>query len=215
MKIRSSALPRSIVLLLASFAIVAVAQAPTPNLGIFSGSNDIGSTKPGSTTYDSSTGNYTVVGGGQDLWGTADDFHFVWVKLDQDATLEANVSFPPEDVVPKEKAMLIFRQSLDRNSAYADLAIHGDGHIALQYRKTAGGITGDITAAEHGSARLRLTRHGDQFTAYAGSSETSMKPVLSSTVLLHGPVYVGLGVCSHNVDGVNKVIFSNVKITKD
>jgi hypothetical protein len=214
MKNLTRVLSRLLAFSLASFSLVATAQAPTPHLGIFTGSTDIGSPKKGSTSYDPSTGNYAVVGGGQDLWGTADDFHFTWVKISGDATLEADVKFPTEDVVPKEKAMLIFRQSLDRNSAYADLAIHGDGHIALQYRKTAGGITEDVTATEHSSARLRMVRQGDHFTAYVGPSETAMKPVLSSTVALEGPIYVGLGVCSHNVDGVNTVIFSNIKITK-
>ena len=74
------------------------------------------------------------------MWGAADAFHMSWVRISGDVTLTADVRFPPEGgAIPLKKAVLIVRQSLDPDSAYADVAIHGDGHITLQYRETKGG----------------------------------------------------------------------------
>ena len=74
------------------------------------------------------------------MWGTADAFHMSWICLSGDVTLTADVHFPPEgSAIPLKKAVLIVRQSLDPDSAYADVAVHGDGHITLQYRESKGG----------------------------------------------------------------------------
>jgi hypothetical protein len=179
--------------------------------GIFQGSTDIGATQPGSTIYDASTKSYHVSGGGADMWGTSDAFRMSWVKLSSDGAITADVHIA-DGAVPLAKAVLIFRQSLDPGSAYADAAIHADGHITLQYRKADGGVTADITAPQHGSVRLRIERRGNEFTAYAQSADGKMMKFASTTVALHDPVYVGIGVCSHNAAGLSTATFSNVKV---
>ncbi len=147
------------------------------------------------------------------MWGTADDFHMSWVRLSGDVTLTADVRFPADSrPIPLKKAVLIVRQSLDPDSAYADVAIHGDGHITLQYRETKGGETADITSPEHGSTRLRIERKGDQFTMYTGASDAKLTSSGSKKIVLHDPVYVGIGMCAHNADVVETAVFSNVKI---
>src|ERR1017187_10734863 len=163
---------RNLSLILAVMMLVSCLAAAQQNVSrrhdIFSGAADVGQTQQGSTVYDPATGNYLVTGGGADMWGISDAFHFTWVKVSGDATLTADVHFPSSNNITLEKAVLIFRQSLDPTSPYADIAIHADGHITLQYRATAGGKTVDVTAADHGSTRLRIERSGDRFTAYTG-----------------------------------------------
>jgi TolB protein len=179
--------------------------------GIFQDSNDIGVTAKGATVFDPLSGSYRITGSGADMWGSADAFRLSWVKVSGDATLTADVHFSA-GAVPLAKAVLIFRQSLDPASAYADVAIHGDGHITLQFRETSGAKTADTTSTEHGSVRLRIERKKDVFTAYAESSDGKMIAVGSTTIVLKDPVYVGLGVCSHSETGVSTVTFSNVKL---
>lgn len=188
------------------------AQQPSAGrVGIFQGSTDIGNTKPGSTVFDPANATYRVIGGGADMWGTADAFHFTWVRLNSDATLSADVHFPDGTLVPLEKAVLIFRQTLDPDSAYADIAIHGDGHITLQFRAVSGGKTEDTLLPEKGATRLRIQRKGNLFTASAGQEAGSPASV-STTVAMKGPVYVGIGVCAHDAQGTATVTFSNVSI---
>jgi hypothetical protein len=182
--------------------------------GIFTGASDVGKTQAGSSVYDPATKVYTITGGGADMWGAADAFHFSWVQLTGDAALTADVHFPAGPLAPLEKAVLIFRQSLDPGAAYADNAIHADGHITLQYRITAGGQTADVTLPEHGATRLRIERSGDKFTASAASADGKFTPFSTQTIVLTGPVYVGIGVCAHDAAGLATVSFANVSIER-
>jgi TolB protein len=119
--------------------MIVAQQPPSGVRGIFEGTSDIEETQSGSTVHEPAGSLYRVTGGGADMWGAADDFHFSWVRLSGDATLAADIQFPWSSKAPLEKAVLIFRQSLDPGSAYAEVAIHADGHFTLQYRETAGG----------------------------------------------------------------------------
>jgi hypothetical protein len=124
--------------------------------------------------------------------------------------LTADVHFSPGDHAPLEKAVLIFRQSLDPGSVYADVAIHADGHITLQYRAAAGGPTADVTSTEHGSTRLRIERIGNRFTASTGSADGKPAAFSTQTIAMDDPVYVGIGVCAHSAEGLTTASFSNV-----
>jgi TolB protein len=189
-------------------------------VGSFDGSADVGAVKPGATAYDAARGTYRVTGGGADMWGTADGLHLSWVRLAGDATVTAEVQFPADGVAALEKGVLIFRQSLDPGSPYADVAIHGDGHITTQYRETAGGKTADTTSTVHGApggwTRLQIMRRGDVFTVSAAPLGASVAPAMVAsepvTVVLRGTVYVGIGVCAHDANGLATVTFRKVKI---
>jgi hypothetical protein len=198
-------------LMLSSSLLFAQSQVSKAD-GIFQGSTDIGTTHKGSTVYNSTTDEYRLTGSGADLWGTADQFHFAWVRLTGDVTLTADVRFPTSSKEPLRKAVLMVRQSLTPGSPYADIAIHGDGHITLQYRKEADGITADTTSTQHGSTRLRIERKGNQYTVYAGEPGEELAAMAPITINLNDPVYVGIGICPHNADGFEQAIFSHVKI---
>jgi hypothetical protein len=192
-------------------ALAATASAQSTH-GLFPGSTDIGKTKPGASAYDPASQSYRVTGGGADMWFAADDFHLTWVKLSGDVALTADVAFTPQPAQPLAKAVLIVRQSLDPASAYADVAIHADGHITLQWREKSGDPTKDLTAPEHKSTTLRLERKGDVFTAYAQKPDGTMDPFASYTVPMTGDVYVGLGVCPHDAEGLATATFSKVTV---
>src|SRR4249920_1197358 len=74
------------------FATVSTAQT----LGIFSDHSDVGKPStigPGSASYDPATKTYTISGGGENMWATADHFHYVWKKMSGDVMLEATIAF--------------------------------------------------------------------------------------------------------------------------
>ncbi len=198
-----------------------VGLAQQKAVGSFEGSTDVGAVRAGTTAYDAARGTYRVTGGGADMWGPADGLHLSWVRLAGDATMTAEVHFPADGVAAAlEKGVLIFRQSLDPGSPYADVAIHGDGHITTQYRETAGGKTADTTSTVHGAAggwtRLQIVRRGDVFTVSAAPLGPSVDPAMVAsepvTVVLRGPVYVGIGVCAHDAGGLATVTFRRVKV---
>ena len=53
----------------------------------------------------------------------------------------ADVKFVGTGAVDHRKAVLMIRQNLDRDAAYADVALHGDGLTSLQFRPAAGAET--------------------------------------------------------------------------
>lgn len=198
---------------LALYLALAAAASAQSTHGLFPGSSDIGKTEPGNDQYDRVTSSYRVTGGGADMWSTSDDFHLTWVRLSGDVTITADVLFVPNPAQPLAKAVLIVRQSLAPESAYADVAIHGDGHITLQWRERPGDQTRDLTAPQRWHHILRLARKGDVFTAYAVTNGHSFdRPFASYTVPMDAEVYVGLGVCAHDAKGLATATFTNIKI---
>ena len=195
--------------------IVATSQPTQPGrYGLFSGQSDIGIGFPGATVFDPYTRVFKITGGGADLWGTTDAFHLAWVKLQGDAAISADVEFPDHVPSPLAKAVLIFRQNLEPNSPYADVAIHADGHVTLQYREAPGGPTADVVAPQHNSKRIRIERRGNVFAASALSETGRMIPFAAYTLPMKGPVFVGIGVCAHDVKNSTTVRFSNVSIER-
>jgi TolB protein len=64
------------------------------HLGIFESSGDVGTVlHAGSAAFDSTTGRYTVVGSGENMWSTHDTFQFAWKKASGDNSIGADISF--------------------------------------------------------------------------------------------------------------------------
>lgn len=186
--------------------------------GIFTGSTDIGAGRKGSSEFDPATVTYSISGGGANMWETADAFHFDWQTLAGDATLSATIQFPPGTHVPHEKAVLILRQSLDPSSTYADVAVHANGLIALQYRAVTGGTTDDIAATETADTTkpvtVRIVRDGDTYFGFVAGPDGQYSRFASAVIALHDPLYIGIGVCAHEADGMATVKFSKVAIER-
>ena len=49
---------------------------------------------------------------------------------------------------------------------------------------------------------------------YTGSVDGKLTPSGSTKVVLHDPVYVGIGMCAHKADAVETAVFSNVKMER-
>src|SRR5262249_44865028 len=114
-------------------------------LGVFESHADVGTVlHPGAVDFDPSKHSYTVTGSGENMWSTTDPFHYVRKKGAGDLALTADVSFVGEGKEPHRKACLVIRQSLDADSAYVDIALHGDGLTSLQFRETKGAATHEV-----------------------------------------------------------------------
>ena len=127
------------------------------SLGLFESHADVGVVlHPGSVRYDDVKKTYTVTASGENMWFAKDAFHYVWKKASGDLSLSADVSFLGKGVDPHRKACLIFRQTLDADSVYADVALHGDGLVSLQFREAKGGET--RSAVKRRSAQAHADR---------------------------------------------------------
>jgi TolB protein len=191
---------------------------PTGSLGLFSDHADMGVIlHPGSTAFDPAHNSYTVTGSGDNTWFKSDDLHFVWKRIDSgDVSLSAGIQFPSSGGNAHRKAMLMIRQSLDPDSAYVDVARHGDGLTSLQYRDTKGDITREIETALSGPPSLRLVKRGDFFyVLYSAADGVWHFTGASMKLSMHGAIYVGLAVCSHDKDVIEKAEFSRVELSSE
>jgi TolB protein len=177
-------------------------------LGLFESSEDIGDGGvAGAASFNGSA--YTVTGSGYNMWFATDAFHFVWKKTHGDLSLSADVAFSGRGQDPHRKACLVIRQSLDADSAYADIAVHGDGLTSLQYRDEKGANTGEVQSNAPTTKRVGIVRRGDYVSATINGASSGGSVRLKLTE----PFYVGLAVTSHLRDISEEAVFSQVAIT--
>jgi TolB protein len=192
-------------------------QAGAPDasaVGMFESHGDVGAVlHAGSVEYDAGKARYTIAGSGENMWFASDAFQFVWKKAAGDFTLTADISFLGKGVNEHRKAVLMVRQSLDADSAYADVALHGNGLTSLQYRDMKGAATHEIQANVSAPKRLRIVKRGAYFSMWLSNGKDQFQLASGSTrIELREPFYVGIGVCSHDKDVVEKAEFSNVDL---
>lgn len=189
-------------------------KAQTP-FGLFDKATDIGSVrKSGSTVFDPDKQTYELAGAGTNMWADKDECHMVWKKLDGDFVLEAQVKLLGNGVDPHRKLGWIIRKSLDADSAYADVAVHGDGLTSLQFRRSNGAKTEEVKSNVKAPDVIRLSRTGTKIVMAVARSGAQFQTSEGIDLDLGNEVYVGLFICSHNADVVEKGIFSKVRITK-
>lgn len=184
-------------------------------LGTFSASADIGTVGlAGATSYDAKEGRYSVSGSGENIWGRRDAFHFAWKKWSGDVAIEASVRFLGSGKHEHRKAGLMIRSALAEDAAYADIMLHGDGLVSLQYRSEKGGETREIKAAHAGASGLRLERIGDYLhMSYALDGWGTVLPGGGSIrIPLGQETYVGLAIGSHDNSTLETAVFDDVKV---
>jgi hypothetical protein len=196
--------------------------AARPPIGLFTDSTDIGTPStlgPGSASFDPDRKVYTISGGGENMWGAADHFHYVWRKVSGDVALEATFDFvgsKPSTGTPvnHRKACLVLRQTLDSDSVYADAAAHGDGLTSLQWRDAKGGVTHEVQSNSVGPRRLRIEKRGNYVSmSIAGPGEELHPAGGAARVEFTGEFYVGLGVTSHDTGRIETAAFSDVVLS--
>ena len=195
--------------------LAATCSLVAASLGIFADHQDIGITpKKGDVQFDSKNGEYRVTGGGANMWFKTDAFQFVYKQVSGDMTLTADVHFVGQGTEAHRKAALMVRQSLEPDSPYADVAVHGDGLTSLQYRPGAGVDTEESRLPIKAPVKIRIERRGNEFMVSAGNPGEQMESTGPIIVVMQNPVYVGLAMCSHNADVLETAIFSNVTLTQ-
>jgi TolB protein len=189
------------------------AQSAAARVGIFESHQDIGTVlHAGSVEHNASARTYTVSGSGENMWLTADAFQFAWKQASGDVALTADISFLGSSGNEHRKAVLMLRQDLDSDSVYADVALHGDGLTALQYRDGKGEATHEVQSNVSAPKRLRIEKRGDYVYVMLAADDGELHPSgASMRIAFHGPFYVGIGVCAHDKDAVAKATFANVE----
>jgi hypothetical protein len=161
-------------------------------------------------------GGWDLIAGGVDIWENADQFHFVFQEIAGDFDIAVRVeSFTPAHLY--SKAGLMIRESLDTASAHLMFVVFPDdqprnnnlGAYEMQFRSRPGDSCQAIYPAVRPPAPpefpaawpncwLRVTRRGNQFSAYASTDGQSWKLYGEKVLTLAHTLKVGPALTSHN-----------------
>ncbi|MFI5367432.1 MAG: TolB family protein [Spirochaetia bacterium] len=180
--------------------------------GAFDIVRDVGSRRvAGSTRYDARRGTYTMTGGGENVWGTADEFHFAAVRMSGDFIVTVEGELEGKGVNAHRKWGIMFRQDMERDSMYADAAVHGDGLTSLQYRVQRGAETLQVKAEMTSPDVVQLERAGNTAIMRAAKRGDALVETGRVTMDFSAGILAGLFICSHEIGVTETAVFRNVR----
>jgi PKD repeat protein len=156
---------------------------------------------------------YLVRGGGADISGTSDSFHFMYLPLSGDAQVTARIlSQVPTD--PAAKAGVMLRETLDPASRHASIFITPGTGLSLQWRPATGAIgSGNGTLPGAAPYWVRLVRSGTNVTGYISGDGAIWTP--AGGIGLDGLAqlaYWGLAVTARNNSTSSVAVIDNVTL---
>jgi hypothetical protein len=162
-------------------------------------------------------GTWTVEGSGADIWGTADEFRYVYAPVN-DSTFTVTVRVAAiENLSRWVKAGIMIREDLSPGSRHASLLATPttERGVAFQRRTVRNGAstsTAGPLAAPPGW--LRVGRIGDTISAYYRPSATAPWTLVGREILrgLPSSVYVGFAVSSHVDGSLATATFDNARV---
>lgn len=176
--------------------------------------------KPGSTDI-SDDGAITVIGAGNDLWGSADGFRYVYTEVSGDFEANVQITFF-ERVEPWTKAGLIARETIDAGSKNAlSTAAAGDAYgVQLTWREQTNGNTQELNYWELGGPTrfndgewIRITRSGNDFSSAWSDDGVDWDDIYATvTIEMEETITLGLAVTSHEVTLSCEATFENFTI---
>ncbi len=199
----------------ALLSTVALAQNP---VGVFDTQTDVGQVRhAGAAVYDPAKQEYMITGSGQNMWADRDDFHFVWKRLTGNFIVSARANFIGPYVEEHRKIGWSIRPTLATNGPHVTAALHGNGLMSLQFRRTTGATTEEIKSRDSlpdADAVIQLERRDGVYLMSVAHFGDTLATEQLTGVSLPDTVYVGLFVCAHNDSVVEAATFANVRITQ-
>ncbi|MCL5279009.1 MAG: hypothetical protein M1376_03780 [Planctomycetes bacterium] len=170
---------------------------------------------------DKGNGAFTVGASGHDIWDNADDFRFVYKRLNGDGSIQVKV----DSLVNTNawaKAGVMIRDSLDAGSQMAYMIESFSSGVSFGWRQNMGLACGSATQTGVVAPQwVKLTRKGNAFTAqYSadGKTWTDIKDattgqVVTTTIGIGANCYIGLCVTSHNTAATTTAELSGAATT--
>ena len=156
--------------------------------------------------------NLTITAGGSDIWGTSDQFHFLYQRVAGDVDVRARV-VSITAAHAWSKAGVMIRATLDPSSPHAYMLASAGKGMAFQRRSAAGGVSTNTAGPLSAPPRwVRLVRAGALVTAYVSADGNSWTAIGSDTIALGATAYVGIAVTSHDAYTATTAVVSSASI---
>jgi hypothetical protein len=186
---------------------------------------DIGaSPSPGYANYATSTGIWSLGGGGADIWNAADQFQFAYTNFSGSGILQARVTsgaiISDGTTNANAKAGIMFRNSLATNAPFVALVHDQSQGLQFLYRDSTGALAGQQGAnvVTNPAIWLRLVRSNNTFTAYYANTISPPTPanwilIGSPTTTMANAAFAGVVVCSHDNTKLANTTFTGVSVS--
>jgi hypothetical protein len=184
------------------------------NTGLPQGWTDLNIGTPGvagSASY--SSGTFTVSGGGSDIWGTSDQFNYLYEPLTGDVTLTAHITSQVSSD-SWAKGGIMIRGGTAPNAPFVDVVLTPGRGYRMQYRTSTGASADQVGGASGPTAPywVRLVRSGDSFAGYTSADGVTWIQIGTSsvTVPMGSGALQGLAVAAHNSSLLSTATFDSV-----
>lgn len=173
---------------------------------------DVGSVAtPGNASY--ATGTFTINGAGADIWGSSDQYRFVYQPLAGNGNIVARI-VSLNNTNNWAKAGVMIRESLNAGSTYAMSDIAAAKGLYSQNRTTTNGTSASTTGMGGTFPYwLKVERTDNIFNSYVSSNGTSWTLVGTTTISMGTNVFIGMAVTSHAPGSLTQALFDNVTVT--
>jgi hypothetical protein len=167
-------------------------------------------------------GNWTVKGGGADIWNTSDQFRYAYqsANVGTNATMIARVT-GVQNTNTWAKAGVMFRNGTAANARFVMVVQMPNNEVAFQWRTATGGTASWSGTRVGGTASVkwvRLVKTGNSYTAFY--STVTSTPTSGQWVQIGSAVSAslsnpkaGLAVTSHVNTTLCTATFTNVSVT--
>src|SRR4030095_12231806 len=200
-----------------SLLIVTITFAQEP-VGIFSNHIDIGKPKlAGNTVYNSGDQSYSLKGAGYNIWFGRDEFHYAFNKIKGDFILTGNFKMLGNGGDPHRKIGWMVRAGDGDDAPHMTATVHGDGMIALQWRRMRGAHMRDpqdeIFTKKSATEIVQLERFGKVFIMRVAHPGEPLQEIgRTDAIEMPDEALAGIFICSHNADVVEEGLAWNVRI---
>ena len=178
----------------------------------------IGSQTPaGFAAFDSDSGRFLLESNSGDIWGSSDNFSFIYQKVAGDVTLIARLTSMSR-INNWSKAGIMIRESLSANAAYSMLMKTPSNHSRVQQRTSTGANATDNPNGIKDLhfynlySWLKVERKGNVITSYVSRNKTSWTKLGEQTIDMGNEVYIGLAVSGQNESEATIAQFENVSV---
>jgi hypothetical protein len=175
-------------------------------------STGINETPLGSVAIVNNT--FVVSGGGPDIYGYSDGFHFVYQPWYGDISVIARVR-SLDTTHENAQAGVMIRENLTASAANAVEEIEPGGWSFFQWRPAPGDTSPYLAQGPAFSFPhwLRLERRGDTLSGSHSADGINWIQQYSAIVIMPADVYIGLAVTSHRLDKTCTAEFDSVRIS--
>ncbi|MCC7491732.1 MAG: hypothetical protein IT204_05270 [Fimbriimonadaceae bacterium] len=175
---------------------------------------DIGAVGITGSTIDIG-GTLQITASGDDIWNSADAFHYVYQPWSGDGQITARVvSLSASN--EWAKCGVMFREKLEAGARHAYLPLTANWGPNFQRRPEpdAESFNTGVDDAARAPYWVRLVRAGSTFTAYTSTDGKTWHQAASETIAMGADIYVGVAVTSHDNGVTTDAVVDHLKVEK-